>query len=588
MNTFSIFNSTSLVCRAALSLCGFLPALGFALQPIEHVRLDDRLEVYWVLDHALPMVDIQVDFDAGSRFDPARLTGLSGATAQMLSKGVRGESAPDKGPAKGQRWQPLDENALGQAWADLGAIFVASSSDDRLSVRMRSLVKTDILDKAVELASREIGTPAFDATIWRRERAMSVSSIEESLTQPAPVAAKLFRENVFGTHPYGQSVTVASVKAIETQDLQRFHQRFFTPCRARVSMVGDLQRADVERIARTLLSRLPKAQSCAALAPLPTLPAVQALGKGKTVALAFAASQAHVLMGQPGIARDDARYFPLTVGNYILGGRASGTALCLGLLALLMGLTWRQSRSYADIESLYLTTIERNPECWMAHNNLGNALFARGDFDDAIYHYRRALEIKPDYAEPHSNLGNIAADRGHLDEAIDCYRQSLAIAPDYAEAHNNLGNALARRGNLDEAIIHFRKALQGRKDFVGAYYNLGNALASRQQFDEAIRNYQKAVDLSPDDAEAHNNLGLALVGSGQLAAAITHYRTALDIQPVWAQAHNNLANALAWRGQFDEAIAHYRRALEISPDNPEARRNLDLVLAERERIRSKP
>jgi zinc protease len=125
---------------------------------------------------------------------------------------------------------------------------------------------------------------------------------------------------VFGTHPYGQSVTVASVKAIETQDLQRFHQRFFTPCRARVSMVGDLQRADVERIARTLLSRLPKAQSCAALAPLPTLPAVQALGKGKTVALAFAASQAHVLMGQPGIARDDARYFPLTVGNYILGG----------------------------------------------------------------------------------------------------------------------------------------------------------------------------------------------------------------------------------------------------------------------------
>ena len=320
MNTFSIFNSTSLVCRAALSLCGFLPALGFALQPIEHVRLDDRLEVYWVLDHALPMVDIQVDFDAGSRFDPARLTGLSGATAQMLSKGVRGESAPDKGPAKGQRWQPLDENALGQAWADLGAIFVASSSDDRLSVRMRSLVKTDILDKAVELASREIGTPAFDATIWRRERAMSVSSIEESLTQPAPVASKLFRENVFGTHPYGQSVTVASVKAIETQDLQRFHQRFFTPCRARVSMVGDLQRADVERIARTLLSRLPKAQSCAALAPLPTLPAVQALGKGKPVALAFAASQAHVLMGQPGIARDDARYFPLTVGNYILGG----------------------------------------------------------------------------------------------------------------------------------------------------------------------------------------------------------------------------------------------------------------------------
>lgn len=269
-------------------------------------------------------------------------------------------------------------------------------------------------------------------------------------------------------------------------------------------------------------------------------------------------------------------------------GRASGIALCLGLLALLMGLTRRQSRGYGDIETLYLTTLERNPACWMAHNNLGNALVARGGIDDAITHFRRALELKPDYAEAHNNLGNIAADRGHLDEAIACYRQSLAIDPDYVNAHNNLGNALARRGDIDEAIVHFRKALQGRKDFAGAYVNLGNALASRQQFDEAIANYQKAVDISPDYAEAHNFLGLALVGSGRLAAAIIHYRAALDIQPVWAEAHSNLGNALAWRGQFDEAIAHYRRALEINPDYPEARRNLDLVLAERERPHPKP
>ena len=311
--------------RALLgSLLCILPAMALALQPIEHARLDERLEVYWVLDHALPMVDIQIDFDAGSRFDPPGRSGLSGATAQMLSKGVLGEGgkslAHAKDDSKAARLPPLDENAVGQAWADLGAIFAASSSDDRLSVYLRSLVKRDILDKAVELGSRQIGAPAFDATIWRRERAMSVSSIEESLTQPAAVASKLFRENVFGAHPYGQSVTVASVKAIEPQDLKRFHQQFFTPCRARVSMVGDLQRADVERIARALLSRLPKPQSCAALAPTPAMPAVKPLAASKIVALPFAATQAHVLMGQPGIARDDKRYFPLTVGNYILGG----------------------------------------------------------------------------------------------------------------------------------------------------------------------------------------------------------------------------------------------------------------------------
>ena len=305
--------------RLSALLMVIAPVMSFAVQPIQHTRLDDRLEVYYVLDHSLPMVDIQVDFDAGSRFDPPKRNGVSGATAQMLSKGVQGEKA-GKHSQGSSALSPMDENALGQAWADIGAIFSASSSDDRLSIYMRSLVKPEILNKAIELGSREIGTPSFDPAIWSRERAVSISSIEESETQPGPVASKLFRQQVFGTHPYGQSVSVDSVKAIEASDLKRFHQQFFTPCRARVSLVGDLEASDVERIARTLLSRLPQPQSCATLAPLPTLPQVQALSQSKTVAKPFASTQAHVLMGQVGIARGDARYFPLTVGNYILGG----------------------------------------------------------------------------------------------------------------------------------------------------------------------------------------------------------------------------------------------------------------------------
>jgi zinc protease len=76
----------------------------------------------------------------------------------------------------------------------------------------------------------------------------------------------------------------------------------------------------VEHIARILVSRLPKPQSCAALAPLPALPGVQALTSAQTLAKPFSSTQAHVLMGQVGIARNDPRYFPLLVGNYILGG----------------------------------------------------------------------------------------------------------------------------------------------------------------------------------------------------------------------------------------------------------------------------
>ena len=98
--------------------------------------------------------------------------------------------------------------------------------------------------------------------------------------------------------------------------------------------------------------------------------------------------------------------------------RVMGQVGCLALVAVLAVLSWRQSRMYADIETLYRTTIDRNPDCWMAHNNLGNALADRGQVDEAIAHYQKALEIKPDYAEAHNNLGDRSgrprtARRGH-------------------------------------------------------------------------------------------------------------------------------------------------------------------------------
>ena len=106
-----------------------------------------------------------------------------------------------------------------------------------------------------------------------------------------------------------------------------------------------------------------------------------------------------------------------------LAVRPTGYVLGLALLAVLAVLSWRQSRMYADVETLYRTTIDRNPDCWMAHNNLGTVLAGRGQVDEAIAHYRKALEIKPDYAEAHNNLGLALAGRGQVDEAIAHYRQ---------------------------------------------------------------------------------------------------------------------------------------------------------------------
>jgi tetratricopeptide (TPR) repeat protein len=260
--------------------------------------------------------------------------------------------------------------------------------------------------------------------------------------------------------------------------------------------------------------------------------------------------------------------------------KLTAQAGCVALVALLAVLSWRQSRMYADVETLYRTTIARNPACWMAHNNLGNALAGRGRADEAIAQYRQALAIKADYAEAQNNLGLALAGRGEVDAAVACYQAALRIKPGYASACYNLGNVLAGRGAIDAAIAYYRKAVRIKPDFALAHNNLGAALAGRGEAGEAIVHYRTALEIEPDYPEAHNNLGAALAGRGAIEAAIAQYRQALAIRPDYAPAHNNLASALACRGELDEAIFHYRRAVEIEPGDAAARRDLDLALAQ--------
>ncbi len=227
-----------------------------------------------------------------------------------------------------------------------------------------------------------------------------------------------------------------------------------------------------------------------------------------------------------------------------------GHAACLVLLVSLGVLTWRQSRIYSDIDSLYRTTIARNPDCWMAHNNLGYALVDRGCIDEAMAQYRRALEIKPDYVEALDNLGVALFGQGRLEEAMAQYQKALAIKPDSAEIHNNLGNALANRG----------------------------------RFDEALAEYRKALEIKPGYVEALNDIGATLFVQGRPDEAMAQYRKALAIKPDYVGARYNLGNALANRGRFDEAMAQYEKVLDIAPDDWPARRNLGAVQSQRQRI----
>ena len=251
-----------------------------------------------------------------------------------------------------------------------------------------------------------------------------------------------------------------------------------------------------------------------------------------------------------------------------------------GALILSLGvLTWRQCGMYANLETLWQTTILRNPHSWLAQNNLGEVLLQKGSVNEAISHYQQALKIKPDYGDAHYNLGNALMRKGSVGEAISHYQQALQINPADADAHYNLGIALLQNGDIDEAMVHYRQALQINPRHAEAHNNLGIALFQKGSFDDAIAEFQQAIQIKPDYAEAHNNLGYTLLQKLRVDEAMAQFQAALRIKPDYAEARNNLGLAHQQTGNFAEAIACYRQALQTKPDYTEAADNLAWMLA---------
>ncbi len=304
MTTFKQWAS-SVLAAAAVGLLGLPPAL--AAIPIQHWTQAGGAQVYLVESPHIPMLDVQLDFDAGSRRDPARQAGLASVTALMAGKGVAARGGE---PA-------LDENQLGEAWADLGASFGGSAGSDRMSFNLRTLTEPDLLKKSVHLAARELGEPAWPEDVWRRERERISASIRESRTRPGTLAGLAFSQAVYGAHPYGYETTPESLARIGVADLRARHADFIRPCRAKLSLVGAVTRAQADAIVTQLLARLPPSADCA---PLPAVPEVAPLTAPVDERIAFDSAQAQVLIGQPGYKRSDPDFFALLVGNHILGG----------------------------------------------------------------------------------------------------------------------------------------------------------------------------------------------------------------------------------------------------------------------------
>ncbi|TSE29511.1 putative zinc protease [Tepidimonas thermarum] len=297
----------AMLCRAWVALGCWLAAAAHAALPIEHWVRPDGARVYLVRNEALPMLDVRLEADGGSRRDPVGQAGLAAATALMLGRGIE---ARDGQPA-------LDENALVEAWADLGAQWSATATLDRFSVTLRTLTRPDLLERAVALAARQLAAPSFDAAVWARERERLVAAWREAQTQPDTLAQRRFAEAVYRGHPYGAEATPETWAAIDRAALQAFYRRHAQACGARITLVGAIGREQADAIAARLLAGW-AAHGCT---PLPAVPEVAPLERAQDIRLPFAgAAQAQILVGSPGITRQDPDYLALQLANHILGG----------------------------------------------------------------------------------------------------------------------------------------------------------------------------------------------------------------------------------------------------------------------------
>jgi tetratricopeptide (TPR) repeat protein len=232
------------------------------------------------------------------------------------------------------------------------------------------------------------------------------------------------------------------------------------------------------------------------------------------------------------------------------------------IVASLGTLTWRQAATYTNIETLWRTTLAKNPECWMAHTNIGLVLFQKGQIDDAIGHYRSALQMQPDWWDAEYNLGTALSAKGQVDEAILHCEKAVAMRPTDPDAQVSLANLLFQKGRLDEAIAHYQKAITVRPDYFLARYGLGHALLEKGELDSAIQVCRSALFLRPLDADCHTTLAIALEEKGNPAEAIQHYNRALELAPKSIPTLTNLAWLLAT--SQDASLRNGPKAVELA------------------------
>lgn len=270
-----------------------------AVPEIQRWTMPNGSRVLFAKTDGLPLVDIRVMFDAGSARDGTQY-GLA-----MLTAGVLDSGAGD--------W---NADVIAQRLEGVGALLGTGASRDSAFVSLRSLTRPELLKVALDTTREVLLRPRFDATDFEREKQRTLLAIHQREEEPDDLGGILFFDALFGQHPYAhpKEGNRDTVEKLVRDDLLAFFQRYYVAKNALIVVVGDVERAQAESIAEQLVGALPAGE-----AP-PALPATTQPTAGQVIRKSFPSEQTHVFAGELGMRMNDPDYFPLYVGNHILGG----------------------------------------------------------------------------------------------------------------------------------------------------------------------------------------------------------------------------------------------------------------------------
>lgn len=285
-------------CFFALFL-GIYTQWALATLPIQYWQTSSGTRVYFVESRELPILDISVDFSAGSSADTPEKSGCASLTLQLLDLGAGG----------------LSEDRISKLLADVGAQLSARFDRDRAGVSLRTLSNKNERNQALDVFSKVIQHPEFPEKTIKREKARVIAGLKEAETKPGYIASRTLNKMLYGDHPYGlrSSGEIDTLNKLQRKDLIDFYRAHYSAASAVISIMGDVSRSEADTIAEALSKNLPQSNVVNRL-PSVTKP-IAGIKR-----IAHPATQSHIQLAYPGLKRDDPDYYPLLVGNYILGG----------------------------------------------------------------------------------------------------------------------------------------------------------------------------------------------------------------------------------------------------------------------------